>query len=52
MIRPNIDSDTAKIILNVLFSISLAVLIITTFICSYIDPSDTAMMQSKSGKKK
>ncbi len=52
MIRPNIDSDTAKIILNVLFSISLAVLIITTFICSYIDPSDTAMMQSKSGKIK
>jgi len=52
MIRPNIKSTSVNIILNVLFSVSLAVLIITTYICSYIDPSDTAMMQSKSGKKK
>jgi hypothetical protein len=46
MIRPNIKTLSANITLNVLFTVSLAVLIITCFICSYIDPSDTALIQS------
>ena len=46
MIRPNIKTLSANIALNIIFSVSLAVLIITCFICSYIDPSDTALIQS------
>jgi hypothetical protein len=52
MIRPNIKSELANLVLTIMFSLSLAILIVTCIMCSVIDPSDTAMMQSKSGKKK
>ena len=51
MIRPNIQSETTSIILTTLFTISLFVLLITTFICSYIDPSDSIMIKYKSNKR-
>lgn len=47
MVRPNIDNFTAKTILTVLFTISLFVCVLSSFFCSYIDPSDTVMIHCK-----
>lgn len=51
MIMPSIQSHTSKLILTILFSVSLGALLITTFICSYIDPSDSVMVEHKSNNK-
>lgn len=51
MIMPKIKNNEASIVLTVLFSVSLGLTIITSFICSYIDPSDNVMIKHKTGKK-
>lgn len=51
MIRPNIISHPASLTFTLLFSASLVLLIITSFVCSYIDPSDSVMVKFKTGRR-
>ena len=49
MIIPRFISESTKIVFIVLYSVSLAALVFTTFLCSWIDPSDEVMVDCKNG---
>jgi hypothetical protein len=52
MVRPNIDSSAAAIALTTIFTTFLAISLVSSFICSYIDPSDSVMIECKKGNRK
>ena len=48
-VQPNFTSSTPQIIFITLYSLSVVALIITTVICSCVDPSDNVMIECKKG---
>jgi len=44
MVRPNLNPPATSMALTIVFSILLGISVFSSFLCSYIDPSDSAMI--------
>lgn len=51
MVRASMINPVAEIVFTVLYSVSLLATIISAVICSYIDPSDSIMIECKKGNR-
>ena len=51
MLMNSFNSISTKIVFIVLYSCSVVAVFITTFICSFMDPSDPTMMAYKNGER-